>query len=124
MDIGRIDQVAAPQVAAPQAQDSAAAKSREAPQEPVQSSPAPQKDRVDISAQAAEKAGKKGEVGGVMTPQKPESTTYDYEMSKTKDFVVKVVNRENRSEVVRQYPSEAQLALKEAYEKFVGSDGE
>ncbi|MBI4667311.1 MAG: hypothetical protein HY751_12985 [Nitrospinae bacterium] len=49
----------------------------------------------------------------------PVGTVYDYDVSDYHQLVVKVVNAQNRAEVVRQYPSEESLSLKDAYRRFL-----
>jgi len=44
---------------------------------------------------------------------------YEYDVTEGNQLVVKIVDRENRSKVVRQYPSEQELQLKEAYRKLM-----
>jgi len=44
---------------------------------------------------------------------------YDYEISKFNDLVVKIVKQEDRSEVVRQYPTKGQMTYKNAFRKFM-----
>ncbi len=46
-------------------------------------------------------------------------TAYDYELSEFNDLIVKIVDRENRSEVVRQYPTKEQMTYKNAFRKFM-----
>lgn len=46
-------------------------------------------------------------------------TAYDYELSQYNDLVVKIVDDENRSEVIRQYPTKEQLSYKNAFRKFM-----
>lgn len=48
-----------------------------------------------------------------------ENTDYDYDVSETSDLVVKVVDKEDRSRVIRQYPSEERLSLKKAFMRFL-----
>ncbi len=52
-----------------------------------------------------------------------ENTDYDYDLSDDRELVVKIVNRKDRSEVIRQYPSKAQLAYKTAFRKFLDMIG-
>lgn len=48
-----------------------------------------------------------------------ENTDYDYDVSETSDLVVKVVDKEDRSRVIRQYPSEERLSFKKAFLRFL-----
>jgi len=48
-----------------------------------------------------------------------ERLAYDYELTKDRELVVKVVDKEDRSKVVRQYPDEKSLSIKRAYRKFM-----
>lgn len=46
-------------------------------------------------------------------------TAYDYELSEFNDLIVKIVDREDRAEVVRQYPTKEQMNYKNAFRKFI-----
>ncbi len=48
-----------------------------------------------------------------------DTTAYDYELSEFNDLIVKVVVREDRAEVVRQYPTKEQMNYKNAFRKFI-----
>ncbi|VAX15943.1 hypothetical protein MNBD_NITROSPINAE04-44 [hydrothermal vent metagenome] len=48
-----------------------------------------------------------------------DKTAYDYEISKFNDLIVKIVDREDRSEVARQYPTKGQVSYKNAFRKFM-----
>jgi hypothetical protein len=49
----------------------------------------------------------------------PGATTRRYELSELRDLVTKVVDAENTSDVIRQYPNREQLGFKMAYRKFL-----
>jgi uncharacterized FlaG/YvyC family protein len=44
---------------------------------------------------------------------------YRYELSEGRDLIVKIVNPENRSEIIRQYPSEEMVNFRTAYRRFL-----
>jgi hypothetical protein len=48
-----------------------------------------------------------------------DTTAYDYELSEFNDLIVKVVVREDRAEVVRQYPTKGQMNYKNAFRRFI-----
>ncbi len=48
-----------------------------------------------------------------------DKTAYDYELSRFNDLIVKIVDREDRSEVARQYPTKGQMNYKNAFRKFM-----
>ncbi|MBF0171078.1 MAG: flagellar protein FlaG [Nitrospinae bacterium] len=58
-----------------------------------------------------------------LSAQERVSTDYQYEVSETQDLVVKVVNAKDRSEVIRQYPSEDVLKFRSAYREFLNLVG-
>jgi len=83
-----------------------------------------QADLVGVNKPSAPKedARKNGELHGLAAPDSSwskESTDYDYDLSDDRELVVKIVNRKDRSEVIRQYPSKAELAYKTAFRKFM-----
>jgi len=47
------------------------------------------------------------------------ATAYDYELSEFNDLIVKIVDSEDRAEVVRQYPTKEQMNYKNAFRKFM-----
>ena len=63
----------------------------------------PSMDRVDITRPA----------------NTPFSRVYDYEVSENHELIFRVVDAENRSKVIRQYPSEDVLKFRRAYRKFL-----
>lgn len=77
------------------------------PADSVSENHPPVADRVDISQKGGTEAGQENE------------TAYDYDVPEDRRLVVKIVDREDRAEVIRQYPSERELAFIKAYRNFM-----
>ncbi|MBI5815100.1 MAG: flagellar protein FlaG [Nitrospinae bacterium] len=73
-------------------------------------------------AAKASEVSDKVDIGHGPEPER-KNTAYEYDISDGHNLVVKIVNRDNRTEVVRQYPSEEMVKFQKAYMQWMKTMG-
>jgi len=91
----------------------------------VETHAGPEKEPVATAAEEAVRARAEQRAAQTTDPElagaawRRENTDYDYDLTKERDLVIKIVDREDRSQVLRQYPNQAELAYRRAFRKFL-----
>lgn len=81
-----------------------------------------EKDKVDISPEAKAVEIKDG-LSRLAEGWSPDSAAYEYDLSDDHDLIFRVVRKDDRAEVLRQYPSDETLAFKKQFRKLLKNMG-